>query len=412
MTTTIQISHKIEIASPSNKFKTYCRKAFGISRFAYNWALGKIIEQREQAIASAYKITAIIGPISPMNKAYEFIAPPIIKPKKKIPFYDVMALKKEFNAIKKKEFPYCMEVTKYAAQQPFLNLQKALKAHLDSYKKGSTRKVGFPKFKKKSATSGSFYIGGDQVVIKEKQTNCKSKDSKIKISENKQYLKIPKFGWVKLTENIRFKGHINSCVISQQGEHFYASFNIEISEDEYKRTHKGNEENTEHTIVGIDVGLKAFVTTDAGLLIQAPKPLKRLELSLESLRVQNMMKNHKLAKAIVELGFSAFKTQLLYKAQYNHRVVFEADTFFPSSKLCSNCGAIHKHLTLADRTYVCPSCGFTIDRDINAAINLREKMKKTLVGGVTAEFMRVDPHRLNEDLAINQVKAMAYEARI
>ena len=476
MTTTIQISHKIEIASPSNKFKTYCRKAFGISRFAYNWALGKIIEQREQAIASAYKITAIIGPISPMNKAYEFIAPPIIKPKKKILFYDVMALKKEFNAIKKKEFPYCMEVTKYAAQQPFLNLQKALKAHLDSYKKGSTRKVGFPKFKKKSATSGSFYIGGDQVVIKEKQTNCKSKDSKIKISENKQYLKIPKFGWVKLTENIRFKGHINSCVISQQGERFYASFNIEISEDEYKRTHKGNEENTEHTIVGIDVGLKAFVTTDAGLLIQAPKPLKRLELrlkraqrvlsrrvhpkakgdttkcsnrykkqrlyvsklqrrianirkdythkvssllirhyqylSLESLRVQNMMKNHKLAKAIADVGFSAFKTQLLYKAQYNHRVVFEADTFFPSSKLCSNCGAIHKHLTLADRTYVCPSCGFTIDRDINAAINLREKMKKTLVGGVTAEFMRVDPHSLNEDLAINQVKTMAYEARI
>lgn len=281
MTTTIQISHKIEIASPSNKFKTYCRKAFGISRFAYNWALGKIIEQREQAIASAYKITAIIGPISPINKAYEFIAPPIIKPKKKIPFYDVMALKKEFNAIKKKEFPYCMEVTKYAAQQPFLNLQKALKAHFNSYKKGSTRKVGFPKFKKKSATSGSFYIGGDQVVIKEKQTNCKSKDSKIKISEHKQYLKIPKFGWVKLTENIRFKGHINSCVISQQGERFYASFNIEISEDEYKRTHKGNEENTEHTIVGIDVGLKAFVTTDAGLLIQAPKPLKRLELRLK-----------------------------------------------------------------------------------------------------------------------------------
>ena len=97
MTTTIQISHKIEIASPSNKFKTYCRKAFGISRFAYNWALGKIIEQREQAIASAYKITAIIGPISPINKAYVFIAPPIIKPKKK-------------------EFPYCMEVTKYVAQ--------------------------------------------------------------------------------------------------------------------------------------------------------------------------------------------------------------------------------------------------------------------------------------------------------
>ena len=68
------------------------------------------------------------------------------------------------------------------------------------------------------------------------------------------------------------------------------------------------------------------------------------------------------------------------------------------------------NILLYDRTYVCPGCGFTIDRDINAAINLREKMKQTLVGGVTAEFMRVDPHRLHEDLAINQVKAMAYEA--
>ena len=472
--TTIQISHKIEIASPSNKFKTYCRKAFGISRLAYNWALGRIQEQRAQAIADAYKITAIVAPI---NKAPVLIAKPATRTKKKItyPKIDVMALKKEFNAIKKKEYPYCMEVTKYAAQQPFLNLKKALKAYFDSYKKGSTRKVGFPKFKKKSATSGSFYIGGDFVKLTTTKPNC-NHDKTEQISSNTQYLKIPKFGWVKLTEKIRFNGHINSCVISQHGERFYASFNLEISEDEYKRTHKGNEANTEHTIVGIDVGLKAFITTDAGLFIQAPKPLKRLEqrlkraqrvlsrrvhpkakgdttkcsnrykkqrlyvsklqrrianirkdythkvssllirhyqyLSLESLRVQNMMKNHKLAKAIADVGFSAFKAQLLYKAQYNHRVVFEADTFFPSSKLCSNCGAIHKHLTLADRTYICPSCGFTIDRDINAAINLKEKMKQTLIGGVTAEFMRVDPHRLNEDLAINQVKAMAYEARI
>ena len=68
------------------------------------------------------------------------------------------------------------------------------------------------------------------------------------------------------------------------------------------------------------------------------------------------------------------------------------------------------NILLYDRTYVRPGCGFTIDRDINAAINLREKMKQTLVGGVTAEFMRVVPHRLHEDLAINQVKAMAYEA--
>ena len=103
--TTIQISHKIEIASPSNKFKTYCRKAFGISRLAYNWALGKIQEQRAQAISDAYKITAIVAPI---NKAPVLIAKPATKPKKKIPYVKVnfFALNKEFNSIKKEQF-YC-----------------------------------------------------------------------------------------------------------------------------------------------------------------------------------------------------------------------------------------------------------------------------------------------------------------
>ena len=79
--TTIQISHKIEIAHPSNKFKTYCRKAFGISRLAYNWALGRILEQRAQAIADAYKITSIVAPI---NKAPLLIARPATRTKKKI----------------------------------------------------------------------------------------------------------------------------------------------------------------------------------------------------------------------------------------------------------------------------------------------------------------------------------------
>ena len=118
--TTIQISHKIEIASPSNKFKTYCRKAFGISRLAYNWALGRIQEQRAQAKADANKITAIVAPI---NKAPVLIAKPATKPKKKIPYGKVnfFALNKEFNSIKKEQFPYCMEVTKYAPQQGIKN---------------------------------------------------------------------------------------------------------------------------------------------------------------------------------------------------------------------------------------------------------------------------------------------------
>ena len=81
------------------------------------------------------------------------------------------------------------------------------------------------------------------------------------------------------------------------------------------------------------------------------------------------MKNHKLAKAIADVGFLLLKLNSYIRHSTTTEVVFEADTFFSSSKLCSNCGAIHKHLTLADRTYIWPSCGFTIDRDINAAIN-------------------------------------------
>ena len=333
--TTIQISHKIEIASPSNKFKTYCRKAFGISRLAYNWALGRIQEQRAQAIADAYKITAIVAPI---NKAPVLIAAPTPKPKKKIPYVKVnfFALNKEFNSIKKEQFPYCMEVTKYAPQQGIKNFVRAFSNFIESYKKGSTRKVGFPKFKKKSATSGSFYIGGDQVVIKENQTNCKSKDSNIKVSENKQYLRIPNFGWVKLTEKIRFNGHINSCVISQHGDRFYASFNLEISEDEYKRTHKGNEANTEHTIVGIDVGLKAFITTDAGLFIQAPKPLKRLEQRLK--RAQRVLSRrvHPKAKGDTTKCSNRYKKQRLYVSKLQRRIANIRKDYTPIFDSCCN----------------------------------------------------------------------------
>ena len=174
----ISISHKVEL-KPNNKAITHFKKAFGCARLAYNWGLAKWQENYKQGI----KTTAL-------------------------------SLKKEFNSIKKEQYPFVYEVSKYATQQPFINLDKAFKKFFTDLKQG---KVSYPKFKRKKDNQGSYYIGGDHVVIK---------DSK--------YLKVPNYGLVKMREAIRFNGKINSCTISQNGDKFYASFNMQISNDEYK----------------------------------------------------------------------------------------------------------------------------------------------------------------------------------
>lgn len=91
---------------------------------------------------------------------------------------------------------------------------------------------------------------------------------------------------------------------------------------------------------------------------------------MEDLNVSGMMKNKHLAKAISEMGFYDFIRTMKYKCEESGIKFFQADRFFPSSKTCSHCGCIHKGLKLSDRIFECPSCGFTIDRDFNAAMNL------------------------------------------
>jgi putative transposase len=116
----MQIAHKIEL-SPNNKQSTYFSKACGVARFAWNWGLA---EWNRRWKEEGDSLTGI-------------------------------GLKKEFNAIKKEKFPWTREVTKYAAQQPFIELNKAWKRFFD-------KKAGKPKFKKKGKSIDSFYVGGDQ----------------------------------------------------------------------------------------------------------------------------------------------------------------------------------------------------------------------------------------------------------
>lgn len=362
------------------------------------------------------------------------------------------------------------EVSKYATQQPFLNLNEAFKKFFKDLKQG---KISYPKFKKKRLNYGSYYIGGDQVVL----TN-KPKISKRLIIQSKEkiYLKVPNLGYVKMRESLRFNGKINSVTISQNANKFYASFSVEISQDEYNKTHKRIHQNKQG--IGIDIGLKSFVCLSNGLSIKAPKPLNKLTrlmikrsrqlskkqhpktkgeslkgikksanytkatmklnkvykrianirtdflhklsssvvrnykfIAIEDLNVKGMVSNRKLAKSLSDVSFYEFRRMLEYKANYNNKNIVIADKFYPSSKTCSACGNVKENLTLKDRIYECSECELRIDRDYNASLNLYALIKKQ-IGQALPEVTPADLTAMLDDLAINHLATSKVETGI
>lgn len=102
-------------------------------------------------------------------------------------------------------------------------------------------------------------------------------------------------------------------------------------------------------------------------------------LVVETLRIKNMMKNGNLARSISDASWGMLTNMLEYKCKWHGRELIKVDTFYPSSKTCSGCGNVKKELKLSEREYICECCGLVIDRDINAAINLRNSGLKTSV---------------------------------
>jgi len=88
-----------------------------------------------------------------------------------------------------------------------------------------------------------------------------------------------------------------------------------------------------------------------------------------------MVLNRRLSKAISNVAWSEFITYLKYKSNENQVQIVQIDKYFPSSKTCSRCGSVKKDLTLQDRTYICTECGFEIDRDLNASINILKQAR-------------------------------------
>ena len=239
----ISISHRIEL-KPNNKQKTYFRKAFGCARLAWNWGLAEWKRQyKEGGNPSAF------------------------------------SLKKQFNAIKGEQYPFVYEVTKYASQQPFIALDKAFKKFFNEH-------TGYPRFKRKKDNEGSFYIGGDQCKLSFLNTNSKAfKKMSHNEKMNHQYIKVPNLGCVRMAECVRFNGKINGVVISQKAGRFYASFSMEISGEEYKRTHPHSIKE-KHGSVGIDLGIKNTMVLSNGVAICNPKPLAKFQRTITRLSRQ------------------------------------------------------------------------------------------------------------------------------
>lgn len=359
--------YKTEIA-PNNRQQTLFKMNIGACRWAFNWAL----ERKKAAFDKKEKI--------PNN----------------------IELHRELNKLKgTDELPWAYEVSKCSFQNGLINCDRAFQNFFARCKKKVKGKKGFPKLKSKKNPHQSVRLDGS-----------------IHLTDN-SHIKLPCIGTVKLKESyyIPLNAEIKSVTISSKAGKWYVSCLIE--EDINSLSLKNNK-------VGVDLGIKTLATCSDQITFENPKALKsnlrqlkRLQrrvsrktkgsqnhkkaklkfnklhnkisnirkdsihkattkivrdnqtIILEGLRVSNMLKNHCLAQAVGDMSASEFRRQIEYKAKWHGREVIIADTFYPSSKTCSCCGWKNENLKLKDRIFKCEICKNEMDRDLNAAINLK-----------------------------------------
>ncbi|HVP49741.1 MAG TPA: RNA-guided endonuclease TnpB family protein [Candidatus Bathyarchaeia archaeon] len=356
----------------NNTQKTACARHAGAARWAYNWGLARKME----AYQNGEKVLTAID------------------------------LHRELNLLKQSELSWMYAVSKCAPQEALRNLDQAY-AHffrrVKEKKAGRKVRVGYPKFKSKKNGLGGFRLTGA-----------------IHIFENA--IQLPRLGRLRLKECGYLPVedvHILGVTVSERAGRWFVSVQIERDIPDPKPTYK--------PVAGVDLGILALATVSDGTRIENPRAfksrlrkIKRLQrgvsrrkkgsanrekavrrlarahlrvanvrknalhqvtsrlartksaVVLENLNVSGMVKNHHLAQAIMDVGFYEFRRQMLYKGHWYGCQFILADPFYPSSKRCSQCGHIQVEMGLSERVYICDHCGWKVDRDLNAAINLEQ----------------------------------------
>lgn len=360
-------AHKIRL-NPTIEQGEYLRRACGVSRFAFNWG---VAEWRRQYEAGE-------------------------KP-------SAMGLKKQFNAIKREQYPFVLDVLRDASNDGFEKLGKAFSnffARITGKRNGA--RAGYPRFKSKKRSKLSFAMAND------------------KFSVAGHSLYVPKLGMVNMAEPLRFNGKIRAGVVSCVAGKWYVSITVEVEQPtpvEFDRES-----------VGIDLGVKTVATLSDGVEFENQKllhaELKRLKalsrglsrkqrgsgrwwkqkqklavfhqkianrradaihkmttaiartyriVGMEDLNVSGMVRNRRLALSISDAAWGEITRQMQSKKQWFGGILQKVRRFYASSKTCNDCGHVNKDLMLSDRKWTCGGCGTIHDRDWNAAKNIEDE---------------------------------------
>ena len=317
------------------------------------------------------------------------------------------------NVLKKKEeFEWILLCGSKAQKKAIMNAEKAFKRFFQ-------KKSGFPRFKKKNEQNTKIYF---------------PKNGKGDWTIERHRVKIHTFGFVRIKEfgYLPVNGKVVSGTISQHADRFYVSVIVDVPKRKYVKPRKKPigidlgikdfavlSDGTKYRNINKDIKVKRLkkqlsrahrrlarklvdkkkrgvTALDANIkksILKIQKLYARLDfirtnyenqiindivkqepshITIEDLNISGMMKNRHLARAIGECRFYGFRIKLTQKCCERGIEVRVASTFYPSSKKCHKCGNMKKDLKLSERTYVCDVCGYTIDRDVNAAMNLRD----------------------------------------
>ncbi|BCD55445.1 transposase [Alistipes indistinctus] len=359
---------------PTEEQKVLFAKTFGCCRFVYNWALSLKIEAYQERKATLGNV------------------------------YLTNLLKSELKA----QHEWLSEVNSQSLQSALRNLDTAYKNFFRN-----TKTVGFPRFKSRKSRQ-SFQC----------PQHCR-------VDFTSGTISIPKAKDIPAVLHRRFRGTVKTVSVSlSPSGRYFASVLVDTDMQEVPATSVSRS-----TALGIDLGIKSLAVCSDGRTFENPKNLKRSldrlgmlqkrlsrkqpgssnrnkarirvarlqehiancrrdnlhkithalthdsqvrTICMEDLNVKGMTRNRRLAQAITDASFGMFLSMLEYKCRWYGVNLVRIDRFAPSSKTCGECGHVYRGLKLSERSWICPECGTHLDRDLNAARNIKEFGLKAL----------------------------------